>query len=323
MKSQILAATFAAVLSMPTWANTWDEPWQETVAARATSFGLFKVEKVKGTTATAVLTRHLAGEPTPSAVDIGGYSQLNVTSASSDHWELWLKPGKSYYLYLVKGEKGSWQLLTPSAGTDLLRDNGLVEASYRISMHKALLPVPIYEMTQACIFQRLHAQACNVEPVQRFIDQQLAGEPANPDAAKDQAELDRFFMQHAAMETAAALQYAPAGMDLGKYIGTPAMHVQFSALKLLAATQKESAPQQLATFFCAGKAEPMSRAYALLLLQTQRMVSAAPTLQACLQTLPGDGQYALTPVMDPRIGTRFPYNLKSSAEKLLAEWQAN
>lgn len=322
MKWLVLSAVCAMTLSTGAHANTWDEPWQETVVARATSFGLFKVDRVTGSTAHALLVKQLAGEPTGSALEIAGYSQLSVTSASSDHWEVWLKPGKSYYLYLSKGSDNNWQVQTPSAGSDLVQDDGLVQATYRISMHKALIPAPVYEMTQKCIFLAAHGATCDREPVEVFIRQQLSADPATIDKAPTNTQLTQFFMQHAALETAAALHYMPAGFELEKYLVSPTMHVQFSALKLLAANPSKDTPARLGTYVCSDKNDPASRRYALHLIAAQQMLDAAPILKGCVQSLPvDDGKFGLTALMDPRVGTRFPYNLRSTTENLLKDWK--
>lgn len=288
MKWLALSAVCAMTLSTGAEANTWDEPWQEAVVAKSNSFGLFKVDRVTGTAAHALLVKQLAGEPTGSAVEIKGYSQLSVTSASSDHWEVWLKPGKSYYLHLSKGPDGNWQFQTPSAGADLVQDDGLVQATYRISMHKALVPAPVFEMTQTCIFLAARGATCDREPVEAFIRQQLSADPASIDKTPTQAQLTQFFMQHAALETAAALRYMPAGFELEKYLNSPTMHVQFSALKLLASNRNKDIPARLGAYVCSDKNDPASRMYALHLIAAQQMLDAAPILKGCVQSLPVD-----------------------------------
>lgn len=319
--SVLLAGSALAWSTFGALANTWDEPWQDVVVAQATSVGLFQVDRVDGITAHAVLVKPLAGEPTGSAVDIDGYSGLSVTSASSDHWDLWLKPGERYYLYLTRGPGHTWRLPTPSSGADRVQQDGRVQATYRISMHKALIPVPLYEMTQRCIFQSVHGIRCDRAPVEAFIREQLTGEPASLGTAPSDGQLRRFFLQHAALETAAAVHYEPPGVDLPGFLGSPTMHVQFSALKLMAASQGKDVPARLGAYVCSDRNDSSSRGYALHLIASAGLRDAGPVLKACLETLPGnDMAFALTDIMDPRIGTRFPYDLHASVDHLLGDW---
>lgn len=80
-----------------------------------------------------------------------------------------------------------------------------MRATYRISMQRALVPAPIYEMAQRCIFKTVHRALCDREPVEAFIQRQLTGEPATLDERPTDDQLTKFFVRHAALETAAAL----------------------------------------------------------------------------------------------------------------------
>jgi hypothetical protein len=264
------------------------------------------------------LIKHLAGARTKDRINIAAHEK--GAGLGHDHGEeLWLEEGGSYYLYLSPGPRGTWTLPTPSSGADQLQPDGRVAATYRISMHKALVPSDVFELTQTCIFEVLHERACSREPVDKFIADALA-EPVGKvfeGATEDDAQ--RFFRQHAALETAAALR-APLPVEvLARFEAEPSIHVQFSVLKYLSRSTIGDRWHRIALVVCNPDQHAMARGYGALLLGTHDVRSEAATLKGCAIGK-SDSDYSLTEIMDPRIGTAFPYDLSEYVNELLARW---
>jgi hypothetical protein len=298
-------------------ATTWDEPWQLQVATNAKTFALYRVEAMQADSATVTLVKHLAGERTKQRIRIAAEQGLGIGDSHDEG--LWLREGVSYYLYLSPARRGTWTLPTPSSGSAELSPEGQVAGTYRISMHKASVPRDIYEMTQTCIFEVLHARACDREPIDKLIAETLAQPVGKISEGTTADDARRFFLQHVALETAAVLR-APLPADvLARFEAEPFMHVQFSVLNYLSRSDIEGRWHRIALVVCDPKQHALVRGYGALLLGTHDVRSEAATLAGCSFD---ESDHLLTEIMDPRIGTDFPYELGEYVNALLARWKA-
>jgi len=302
-------------------ATTWDEPWQLQVATEAKTLALYRIESLKDDSATVTLLKHLAGTPTKQKIRIA--ARESGFGMGEDHGEqLWLEEGESYYLYLSPGPKGTWRLPTPSSGADLLTPDGQVEATYRISIHKVLVPRDVYEMTQTCIFEVMHARPCVREPVDKFIAEALAEPVGKLFKGMSESDMQRFSRQHVALETAAALQ-APLPADvITRFEAEPFFHVQISLLKYLSRSPIEDRWHRIALVVCDPKQHPLVRNYGALLIGTQNVRSEAATLKGCAIEKSEHGVMLAEDIMDPRVGTAFPDDLAEYVDELLTRWKA-
>lgn len=300
-------------------ATTWDEPWQPQVVLKAQTFALYRVESLKEDSAVVTLVKHLAGERTNKKIRIAA----EESGRGLDHphgEELWLESGQTYYLYLFRGPGGTWLLPTPSSGSDRLSPEGKVAGTYRISMHRVLVPRDVYEMTQTCIFEVMHARACDRGPVDKLVADALMEPVGRPSEAATEDDFRRFSLQHVALETAAALESPLPAEVLARFEAEKFPHVQISVLRYLSRAPIEDRWHRIALVVCDPGQHVLTRGYGALLLGVHDVRSEAATLEAC--AIGKTESAMLTEIMDPRIGTEFPYDLAEYVNELLARWKS-
>jgi hypothetical protein len=131
--------------------------------ARADSFGLFEVVSSSPFQTVFKKVRLLAGVDTEDSVQIDGFysgaplSTSSINGGFDDELSQRFSVRRSYYLFLKKSSTGNtWRIATPTSGFALVGTDGKVTATFRISVHQAMVDQRVYELTQTCIFQRLH-----------------------------------------------------------------------------------------------------------------------------------------------------------------------
>jgi len=326
MRNRILPLALAAAACFPlaAQATTWDEPWHDEVVRKSSSFGLYQVVSVDGNKAKVKLLRHLAGESTPVEVVLADYGLLRQTSSHSgahdDEKDPWLEAGKTYYLYLMQDAlAGNWQLASPSAGSAKVREGDVVEATYRISMHQSLVPKAPYELTQVCMYQSLHGKDCDAK-AKEFVDATLGLPVAELSRTASEDEQKRFFLQHAALETAATAHLPISEATLARFGKSHFFHIEISTLRYLSTSTLPDRWHRIATFACDGGRHEFSRRFALLLLENGKAKAEAATLRACVKQAPTEYEGMLVDsIRDPRVGTHYPENVKKVMEELLAD----
>lgn len=148
MRRILFSFLFCLVIFQITRATTWNEPWQDEVIRLSDSFIKVKITENKGSQATAEVIKVLAGNETSKTIELKGYSILRLSSVSArEELTLPFSTGASYYLFVKKDEQNqTYQIPTPTSGWDFIKDKN-VNATYRHSYHKALVPEEIYEKT--------------------------------------------------------------------------------------------------------------------------------------------------------------------------------
>lgn len=301
------------LVAMPAQATTWNEPWHREVVSAATSFGLYEVVQSTPDAVTLKRVKHLAGEETGADVVVDAFYALALTSQSAGHGPaLRLPAGTRAYFHLKRTGK-AWAIATPSAGYAVLRSDGKVAATYRISMHQALVEAPLYEDTQVCIFLALHRQACD-RRIGAFIDAELAKPVELMTDASTNASLAGFFRQHVALETASLMPHAVAGPILERFLSAPGMHVQMAALRVLAASPRPDRARRLMQFVEDDKANMSARILAATLLQETGAHEMKQRLRDYAVTASEQDAGLGIALIDPRIGTRFPDTLRAAVK---------
>src|SRR4029079_17725945 len=145
--------------------------------------------------------------------------------------------------------------------------NGLVVATYRISVHQAEIDAPSYELTQICIFRRLHGQEKCSPEAYKYIDDQLALSPAPMGPNSSNADGERFYHQHAALETAYMVGYPVSIETLSKFLADSVVHTQISAVRALAVTATTERNAKLLVFVKDKSRTSIARVFAVLMLQ--------------------------------------------------------
>jgi hypothetical protein len=313
-----LISTIAG-LSVAAGATTWDEPWHREVVGLSNTLGLYKIDSIKDGQVTITLQKHVVGSVTPRKIEIKEFHLHRITSGSTDHFEFFVRPGMSAYLFLRQSKKGNWQFATPSAGMDPIEADGKVQATYRHSMHKALVSADIYEMTQICIFEATHGRECAGQPVRDYVKQVLANPVSSPSETSTPDEMNQFFRQHAALETAAAAKLSVDSRHIDRFLSATASHVQMSALAYVAYAGPGDRMTAVAEFVCGSKGHPMTLSMGLVILRRENARNQVDRLKACRSTISDAGTY-MGRIMDPRIGTDFPSNPRQGLDALLNDW---
>jgi len=176
----------------------WNEPRHKQVVTEADTLGLFQIESASPLKSIARKVRHLAGSETPDTIEINSFytdpSSLSARIGTyDDEWTLHLKASRKYYLFL-KGshDANSWRLASPTAGFAEVGDDGMVSATFRISLHRALLDSSAYELLQICIFEKLHSTSTCSSEVYKYIDEQLSKDPRPSIQTRQKRKADHF-----------------------------------------------------------------------------------------------------------------------------------
>ena len=295
-------------------ATTWDEPWHREVVSAATSFGLYEIVKSTPDVLTLKGLKHIAGEETGPLIELKSFYALRLTSHSNGHEpEFNLPTGAQAYFHL-KRAGNAWSIATPTAGYAPVGADRKVFATYRISAHQAKIDAQLYEETQLCIFQVLHGKS-NCDPrIAAFITTELAKPAQGISEGSTVASLDDFFRQHAALETAGVIHHPLPDETLERFLSLPDMHVQLSALRVLAAGQRADKAARLMRFVEDEKASLTARILAAVFLKE---VGAREMKQRLLDyaAQASEEETGLgIAVMDPRIGTNFPVTLRDAVK---------
>lgn len=309
-------------------AATWDEPWHRDVVAKADAFGLYEVVSTSPSRVAFKQVRHLAGVQTGPDVVLNGYYARELMSSSSingvidDGSALRFKgPGTRYYLFLKKAPSGTtWHIASPTSGFAEVRSDGNVVGTFRISVHQALVDSSTYELTQTCIYRKLHGEECSAN-VYTFIRTQLSAQPAAISANASPEQRDRFFQQHAALETAYVIGYALNRETLSKFLRDPSFHTQISAVRALRASDSGERNAMLMSFVTDDSRNILARVIAVQMIREAGARDLKDQIATYVPKASDEEVNLGIEIMDPRIGTRFPASLKDALQKLIAEWK--
>ena len=210
-------------------ADTWDEPWQKEIIEKSDYFVLGRVIEKTDTYAKVKIEKNFGDNALPKVIIIDSYYLLELMSSSGHGVEIDLEKNFSYYLLLKKNEKGNFSLPTPTSGHAKVDENNNVFATYRHSYHLALVPQNIYELTYQNIWSYFKKKKFDNDKINQFINQELSKKPAG----FEEDEINEFFIQHAALETAYLLDLKPSLTEVIKFAKSDNYHSQISALQLL------------------------------------------------------------------------------------------
>ena len=328
MLKAVLGALVVLVLTASLEAATWNEPWHREVVAKADTFGLYEVAGPSASRVVLKQVRHLAGSDPGATVEIDGFyagellSGSSVNGASTAESTVRLKgAGTRYYLFLKKAPSGSaWRLATQTAGFAEVRADGKVGATFRISLHQALIDQATYELTQTCIFRKLHGEPCAPE-VSEFIRTQLSAAPGSLASDATPGQVDQFFTQHAALETAYLTAYSVDLATLSKFLADPLFHTQISAVRALSASVSSERNGTLMSFIADDSRAMLARVFAVQMLREVGARELKNEITAYIPKAPTTRVGLGIEIMDPRIGTPFPESVKLALEALVAEWK--
>jgi hypothetical protein len=308
--------------------TTWDEPWHKDVVAKADTFGLYEAVSSTGRHAIFKKVQTFAGAATEESVEVDGFYGLSLTTTSTfspgidDDWAGTFRNGSRYYLFLKKAPAGNtWKIATPSTGFASIQTNGKVLATYRISLHQATVDPKIYELTQTCIFLRLHgSDKCSAEAY-KYIDDQVSVVPPTMSGNVPPDQVDRFFTQHAALETAYLAGYPLPLETLSKFLANAYIHIQISGVRALSASNLKDRNQLLMTFVMDQTKNSVARVIAVRMIREVNARDLKDQMMTYLPNASNEETGLGMNIMDPRVGTVFPSSVKEALTQLIADWK--
>jgi hypothetical protein len=229
-------------------------------------------------------------------------------------------PGQVYYLFIKESEKANtYQIPTPTSGWARLQGTD-VAATYRHSLHKALVPEEIYEKTMQAIFNGAKGQPYDTDFIERFTKEQLTQSVAAL-SQEDSAMTKRFFLQHVALES---VYHLGKGADLAlltPFTESDDYHVQISACRAVSRIESPGAKELLMKFIEGKNGVGFAKVMCVWGLKRLNAKGMIPRLEAFVKTGADQETGFGGDIMDPRVGTYFPESVKASIKGLLHEWR--
>ena len=207
---------------------------------------------------------------------------------------------------------------TPTSGFAWKKGN-LVSATYRISMHKAFASVDMYEKSMSEIFKFIKFSEYDREYFNNLFSTYLNQNPGNLDGTNDDREL--LFKQHIALETFYYVGDSSYFNEVEKFLDSDQAHHQISAIRALSKIDTRASKQRILSFI---KEESNNGLARVLAVQALRRLDARELTEDIEEYLPDASTewvgFGLD-ILDPRVGTRIPADLKSGIEELLEDWK--
>lgn len=299
---------FAFLTSSPTQAETWDEPWQKEVIKNADYFVLATVLSNIDSVGTEIeISKSFGNQKLEGKIFIDRFSLLRLMSASGHGVHFKFKEGDKLYFFLSKTEDNHFAIATPTTGFAYLDDENQVYATYRHSYHQCLIPKEIYERTYTQIWMYYKTGSFEKNNIMNFINTQIDNEVAG----FEKEEIDLFFLQHAALETAYLLDLSIDLNRITKFISSDNYHSRISALRLLGNSPKEDVKQFLFDYITQkttsqeenNNFEKVIAIWALYQINDKKYNRKLFKVRKKMSDEPsGFGGN----IMDPRVGTYFP-----------------
>lgn len=300
MKYLFLTLAFT-IISISSFSTTWDEPWQKEIIEKSDVFVFAKVLTASDSMITVEVTKTFEST-LKGVITIDNFFLLDLCSMSGGHGpEFRFEVGIEGYFFLKEGKNGNYQIPTPTSGFDLL-DEGNVHATYRHSYHKALLPVEIYELTYTEIWNKYHSDSFDSKKVESYINEQLKLAPAG----FNEDEINVFFKQHAALETAYLLGIEIDFEVLIKFSEFDNFHSRISAIRAMYNVENEKAIKYLLEYIIDKEKEEFSQVIAIWTLWKMEDSKVQKRLKAMVKNLSEEETGFGGNIMDPRVCTHFP-----------------
>jgi hypothetical protein len=313
IRNRLLSLTVLAIISITTFATTWDEPWKDKVIKEADSFVLAKIKSFDKDGVNIEIIKTLAGKELRGSIEITDFYHLNLQNSPEGHNVHFDFGGiKESYFFIKKNEKGKYCIATPTTGFDYV-EGGKVNATYRHSYHQALVPIDIYEKTMTAIFNYYHYQPYDKKFINDYVKEFLSRKPAGIDTS----ESETFFGQHVALECIYHLRLKGFYQYIIPFLNdTSNFHNQVSAARALIAYNTPECKQDLLKVIgdtTRGNFVQVISIWTLAAFNPKelkdKLIKLKETASAEPDGFGGD-------IMDPRRGTYFP-TVKEALQKLI------
>jgi len=302
---QLLILLICFFISTVAYTTTWEEPWQSEILEAAEYMLLAEVEHCEPTESMQLRVLKAFESDLTGTIEVDDFFMLDLCSSSGEGPSFEFEPGMMCYFLLKKGENGNYQLPTPTSGYAPVEE-GEVYATYRHSIHQALVPQDLYELTYGEIWSYYRTQKYDPNLVEPFILRMATTFPA--ELVEEEVEI--FFLQHAALETALHLGVP---IDFGLLRGfaeSNNFHAQVSALRAMQFTPQPNGPSLLHSFLknwiVDGKRDVFTKLMALWTLERLGASDALKSLEAEIESISETKAQFEMNLMDPRVCTKLP-----------------
>lgn len=308
--NKTLLILITLLINLTSYATTWDEPWQKEIIEKSEYFILGKVVELTDTTVTVQIEKSFGSELNGKII-IDGFFMLQLCSMSGGRGpEFFFKKDYNGYFFLKKGKNGNFQIPTPSSGFDRIV-KGKVHATYRHTYHQAAIDPEIYELTYNEIWNKFHKSEFDTTKILTFINTNLSKEPAG----FEEDEIDLFFKQHSALETAYLCDIELKFETLYKFAESDNFHLQISALRAYSNLKTDEAKKYLLEYIKNSQKDNFTKVIAIWSLWSMGDKKINKQLSDLKKSLSDEETGFGGNIMDPRVCTHFP-SPKSAVDEL-------
>ena len=286
--------------AVTSFATAWDEPWRKEIIKKSEYFVHGRVVHASDSVVTIHVLKSF-GEALTDTITLDGFFLLDLCSVSGHGPHFSFKIDQEGYLFLKKGSNGNFKIPTPSSGFDRIVEDK-VHATYRHSYHQAAIPKDIYELTYTAIWNKLHNGEVEEEAVRSFIQENLS----KPPAGFDEVEIDLFYAQHAALETAYLLDISLDFDILKGFAESTNFHARVSAVRAMVNDKSDQAKAYLLETLTAEDSNNFISVIAIWTLWKMNDKKITKKLWKMKNQLSREKEGFGGNIMDNRICTHFP-----------------
>lgn len=311
----LLIATLLVSSFFNAFALTWDEPWHDKVVKNSDAFILGRIIRVDEKEGIYVrVLKSISGVNVPAELKITNFYLLNICSTSGSQYPEFPLNGIDSCYFFLKINNDSFSIATPTTGFAQVLD-GKVVATYRHSYHQTSVPVNVYEESQKAIFNFYHDKKFNDSWIRNFVIDELSKKPAGFE--KD--EIERFFLQHVALELVFHLQLKGYFDLLQPFIEhNENRHNQISAARALKHYTSSETNNVLFKVIKSSSDDDFLKVICLWSLSGINTAEMQAQLQQVLKTASSEANGFGGNIMDHRVCTRFP-SVKVAIEELVSQ----
>ncbi len=297
-----------------TFATTWNEPWADRVIKESDYFVLADIisyDEEKGVK--IKITKQLGAEKLPLEIEITSFYLLSIMSSSNGHGgEFRFKGIEKGYFFIKKNEAGDYCISTPTSGFDFVKD-GNVQATYRHTYHKTLVPIDIYEMSMVAIFNNYHNIPYDKAKIISFISDNLSKKPAG----FEEDEINTFFLQHVSLELIFHLRLDNFFDRILPFFNDKKnFHNRVSASRALIAYNNNNTIELLYNKISNNKDDDFTTVICIWTLKEFKPSNKKKELKKLVKKASTKDNGFGGNIMDPRVSTIFP-TVKSALEDLV------
>lgn len=298
---KILLFAILVITTFSSFATTWDEPWQKEIIAKSDYFALCKVISASDSLVVVEIKKSF-GNNINGQITIDGFFLLDLCSMSGGHGpEFIFEKGEKGYIFLKQGKNGNYQIPTPTSGFDRIVEDK-VYSTYRHTYHRASISPEIYEFTYKEIWNKFHRGSFEKTKIIEFINKQVKEKPAG----FEEDEIDLFFKQHVAIETAYLLEIKLDFNILKKFSESENFHSRVSAIRAMGNLNNEQVKEYLINYLKDKNKDDFTKVIAIWSLWKMEDEKVNKKLWKLRKKLSDDENGFGGNIMDPRVCTYFP-----------------